>query len=887
MELFKLLGTVAIETSEANKNIDDVTEKAEESEGKLTKAFEKIGAVVATAFAVDKIADFGIACANAAADAGAVASQFAQVFGEYGDTAGGNLDKIADDAGISVNRMKSSYTKIAAFAKTTGMATADAMALADRALVAVADSAAFYDRSLEETTESLQSFLKGNFENDAALGLSCTETTRNAKANELYGQSFQKLSESQKQLTLLAMVEDANKLSGAIGQASRESDTWTNQTGNLAQAWTDFKAAVGVNFLEPAIEGVKLLTGAIEKLTEAMQWLTDNKETVEKWVGVIVSATTAVSTFLIVMNWGTIMSTATKAVQAVAKGIHTLNAAIAANPVAALISLITGLISYMGWLYQTNEEFHAKVNELLADIWEKAQGIVQNLKPLIENVINAIRLGIEQIKPIVRSAMEWLMTDGVAILQQVWQAILDGIEFVKPIIQSALEWLMTDGVAYLQAVWQAIQDGIAFILPILQTAFETISSAVSTVIDFIKQVIQNVLNWFEETFKKTSETTGSILDKIKGFFQNAWEFIKGVWEACQPFFDDVWESIIAPVGEMLSEMFGAFQEAWNAIKAAWDFAKPYFQQLWQDIQDTFAVVSAVLGLFFQLAWEAIKAIWDSVAPYFNVLWEAIKAIFSVVGAVLGGYFKVAWETIKAVWNIAISYFTAVWAGIRAVFAVVAAVLGGDFERAWELVKNAWEQAGDFFGSVWDGIVNVFSSVIDWFAGIFDAAFNGVVNVVTAHIEALLEQFSNFIDNVKEFFNFEVSLPHVALPHFSISPSGWELGDLLDGVIPELGIEWYAKGGVMDEPTAFGINGRNLMVGGEAGPEAIAPIAVLQEYIAQAVAAQNMALVAVLERILEAILSMDENMGGNLRDALEGTAFEVNKREFARLVKAVN
>ena len=64
------------------------------------------------------------------------------------------------------------------------------------ALTVAADSAAYYDRSLEETSETLKSFLKGNFENDAALGLSCTKTTRNTAANKLYGKSFTELSEA-------------------------------------------------------------------------------------------------------------------------------------------------------------------------------------------------------------------------------------------------------------------------------------------------------------------------------------------------------------------------------------------------------------------------------------------------------------------------------------------------------------------------------------------------------------------------------------------------------------------------------------------------------------------------------------------------------------------
>jgi len=100
------------------------------------------------------------------------------------------------------------------------------------------------------------------------------------------------------------------------------------------------------------------------------------------------------------------------------------------------------------------------------------------------------------------------------------------------------------------------------------------------------------------------------------------------------------------------------------------------------------------------------------------------------------------------------------------------------------------------------------------------------------------------------------------------------------------IEWYKKGGVLENPTAFGINGNNLMVGGEAGAEAVAPIDVLQGYVANAVASQNAGLITVLEQILNAILMMDENMGGSLRDALEGTSLKINNREFGRLVRTV-
>ena len=301
MELFKLFGTIAIQNADANEAIDDTTDKASQSENKISSAFKKIGTAVATYFAVDKIKDFGLSCIDAASDANAASSQFSQVFGDMESQASKSLQTIADNTGIAENRMKGSYTQIAAFAKTTGLDTSDALSLADRAMVAVADSAAFYDRSLEDTTESLQSFLKGNYENDAALGLSCTEITRNEAANRLYGKSFQDLSESQKQLTLLQMVEDANKLSGAMGQASRESDTWTNQTGNLKQAWTDFKAVVGSNFLDIAVQAVKKLAdvvqGLADKVPGVIQWFNEYKGVLAGVAAVIGIVTTAYGLF--------------------------------------------------------------------------------------------------------------------------------------------------------------------------------------------------------------------------------------------------------------------------------------------------------------------------------------------------------------------------------------------------------------------------------------------------------------------------------------------------------------------------------------------------------------------------------------------------------------
>lgn len=274
------LGGIGDDADGASRSLSGLNSNADTLGSTLNRLFT----IAAGAVAFDRLKDFGLGTLEESAAATARESQFAQVFAGLEENASYSLGAIADETGILENRLKDSYISIAAFAKTTGMETADSMELSNRAMEAVADSAAFYDRSLEETTEALQSYLKGNYENDAFLGLASTEYTRNAEAMELYGKEFQDLSEEQKQWTLLSMVEEANELSGALGQAAREADTWTNQTGNLAQAWEDTKASLGDEIIDQSIGAVKSLTDNMDEieapLSRIFSLLGDGLETI-------------------------------------------------------------------------------------------------------------------------------------------------------------------------------------------------------------------------------------------------------------------------------------------------------------------------------------------------------------------------------------------------------------------------------------------------------------------------------------------------------------------------------------------------------------------------------------------------------------------------------
>ncbi|MCM1304566.1 MAG: phage tail tape measure protein [Lachnospiraceae bacterium] len=129
-------------------------------------------------------------------------------------------------------------------------------------------------------------------------------------------------------------------------------------------------------------------------------------------------------------------------------------------------------------------------------------------------------------------------------------------------------------------------------------------------------------------------------------------------------------------------------------------------------------------------------------------------------------------------------------------------------------------------------------------------FSFVSDKITGTFSKCQEKVRDIVDKIKSFFDFEWELPHIKLPHFSISGRF----SLNPPSIPHIGVEWYAKGGVMTRPTAFGMNPvtGNMMAGGEAGAEAIAPIAVLQDYIRQAVAERDQGLISSLTAILNTL-----------------------------------
>lgn len=411
---------------------------------------------------------------DSAASVKAEASQFSQTFGEFGGEASAAIGKVAKSSGILDTRLNTLGAQIYAFAKSSGGDAAESMALMETALQATADSAAYYDRSLEDTAESLQSFLKGNYANDAALGLSATETTRNAAAMDLFGKKFNDLSEIQKQQTLLQMVVDSQKLSGAMGQAAREADGWENVQGNLNEAWRQFQGNVGGPFLEQLVPIVQNITDAFLEWQESFDW-EGFGEAVSNFVGqliengpVLISIIAGIAAGFVAWNVASMImgvvdaiKKTTAALQAGKTATEALNIAMNASPIVLIITLIAGLVAALVTLWNTNEDFRNSVIEIGQEIkefvggivdaivnfftvtlpgafqklWDGAKNIVNNIKQAFLNMRDKIAETVGNVKDAIiggiGKAVEWITSlPGQAIQwgKDMIQGFIDGIK---------------------------------------------------------------------------------------------------------------------------------------------------------------------------------------------------------------------------------------------------------------------------------------------------------------------------------------------------------------------------------------------------------------------------------------------------------------------------
>ena len=525
----------------------------------------KLGTALGAVFGVKQIIDFGKKAVESAAEINASNSQLSQTFGDLQNAAENAMQRVADSSGVVKTRLQGVGTSIYAFAKTTGMDSAQALGMMEDALNIAADSAAYYDRSLEETSESLKSFLKGNFENDAALGLSCTETTRNITANKLYGKSFQELSESQKQLTLLQMVKDANMLSGAMGQASREADGLENVLGNLKESWKQFLSIIGQPVLQVTVNAIKQMTAVIVKMTEYAQ-----------------NATNVLSKMF---GWNTSQDSAISM----------------ANNTQSISDNISDSVENQNQLTDAVEETANAEERSLAG-FDEINKISDNTEIEIQQETtndNIIPSQTVEVTPVLSGSVEI-----TADTNPFEDAMKSAVERIKSLIQP------------LKIAWE---DNSPQLVESIRSAFENIKELIRSVAESFETVwengsgelyISNIIILFSDLF--------GIIGDIAGALTTAWND-NGTGEALIQSYFDRWNALL----ELIHVIANDFREVWNDGTGI-EICSNIFEII-TNINETVAN----LRERFQIAWqenETGKGIIQGILDIFNTILKTINDI---------------------------------------------------------------------------------------------------------------------------------------------------------------------------------------------------------------------------------------------------------------------
>ena len=494
--------------------VEDTGDAMEEAGRQGVRFGDLIKANVISDFIVDGLREIASAAKDmaasfvqSAADVRAETAQYAQTFGELAGEADAAIQQVADSANTLPSLLKPAATSIYAFARSSGADTAQAMDLMAQSMQVAVDAAAYYDRSLSDVTETLQSFLKGNYENDAALGVSATEATRNAQAMEMFGQAFNDLTEIQKQQALLQMVVDAQELSGAMGQAAREADGWQNVQGNLNEAWRQFAAVKGQAMLDaiiPAMQEVtSLLTGLTDGSLSAGQAMQQAFAFASQQAGQLVAQLPQALSGLggLGASIASGLSAVLPQVQAAASDLlATLKQGIEAN----LPQLMdTGLKALTNFTAGLRESAGQLVDQGLSLIVSLAEGIAQGLPSLIEQAPRIVT----NLAGVINDNAPKILAAGVQIIAALAKGLIQAIptlianipEILNAIVNVflAFNWLNI-GKQLVTAIGNGIKGAGSFISSSAKTIVDTLYNGVKqlpqTMLNLGRQMIQGLIN---------------------------------------------------------------------------------------------------------------------------------------------------------------------------------------------------------------------------------------------------------------------------------------------------------------------------------------------------------------------------------------------------------
>lgn len=332
-------------------------------------------------------------------------------------------------------------------------------------------------------------------------------------------------------------------------------------------------------------------------------------------------------------------------------------------------------------------------------------------------------------------------------------------------------------------------------------------------------------------------------EEFRNFWIGLWD---GICQTASAAADWFMANVITPVGDF-------FTQLGQTVSGVWEYVAASAQQGWDTICNAVQVgimfVQEILGLAVDILLIPWNFIWENFGGTITAAWDFITSVVGTGIDACAAWIDEKVRFVQAVWEI-------VWGAVSSkaseVWGVITSVVGAGIDAVFgwidekiRLIRAVWDAGWNFVSSkaseIWDGVTGTVAAGVGFVQDKFNAVKSFATNVWNAIKDAICKPVSDaldtvrgVIDKIKGAFDFHWELPHFKLPHLDIT-GGFSLDP---PSVPHFEVKWYAKGAVFNRPTVLsGLDGKFRGVG-EAGPEAIAPIRVLQNYVADAVAASK-------------------------------------------------
>lgn len=766
--------------------------------------------------------------------------------------------------------------------------------------VAVMDAQGNF-RDLTDILTEVEAATNGMGDAERAVALSSTFTADSTKGlNLILNEGMDKIAGYEEELR------------GASGSAEEMANIMNdNLSGDVAAMNSAFEE-LGLKIYD-ALEsklraGVQFITNGV---IPAIEWLGGH-------IPEVTIAVSGLGAVIAAMNWGTISSKIAMVKGALVKLAAALGGV--SLPAIAIIAVITAVALAFTNLWKNNEEFRNKITAIWDGIKAKfdefGQGIVDRLNALgfefedITEVMKAVWDGFcEVLAPIFEGVFQQIsniLSEALDILtglfdifagiftgdwDMVWQGVQEvfgavwdfvvatfenWISTFTSLADTVLGWFGTDWETvwtnvktFFSDTWNAISSFFSGILTGIKTFFTDTWNAI---VSFFSGILSGIYSSVTGTMTEIHDTFTNIWDSITGFLSGAWETIKNIvtvgimavkeiisaafqiitlpfrfiWENCKDTVLSIWETIKSVIGEKIDAVKEKITTVTTAISnvasAAWNAISSTASSLWEGIKGTIGSKIDAAKEKVSTATSAITSVassaWSSVSSTASSLWNTISSTVSSKISAASSAVSSATSTITSVassaWSSVSSTASSQWESIRST------------------ISSKLSSAKSTVSSLMSGITSTMSSGLSSALSTVSGKFSSIYSTISSKMSAARDAVGNAISALKSKFNFSWSLPHLKLPHVSISGSF----SINPPSVPHFGISWYKDGGILTRPTIFGAAGNNLLAGGEAGAEAVVPLATLWDK---------------LETMITSVFNTASTTGGSSGEGLTSTA----------------